>query len=90
VIVDPGQQQIGEIQVVSVLHEPVTVAFDAHLRQLHHFRVATGMFHMLDELLTTSKDKLQVAGPPWKCHCPPCMSIALMVSRACNSARALR
>ena len=51
-LVDPVDQQIGQIQVVPILHQHVTVAFDPKLRQIHHLRVATRGLQLLHKSLT--------------------------------------
>src|SRR5215510_14542306 len=38
VVVDPLQDQVGELQVVFVLHQHVAVAANAEFGQVHHFR----------------------------------------------------
>lgn len=54
-VVNPRQYQVGELNIVFVLHQHVTVAEDAEFGEMHHLRIATGILHLLDELLAAFK-----------------------------------
>src|SRR5688572_10930650 len=45
VLVDPGDDHVGKLKVVAILHQHVTVATDAEFGKMHHLRVSAGRFH---------------------------------------------
>jgi hypothetical protein len=48
VLVDPLQDQIGDLQVVSDLHDPVAVGADAAGGRVEHLRIAACRIHAAD------------------------------------------
>ena len=51
-LVDPLQDEIGDLQVVLVLHDHVAVAADAAVRRAEHLRLTAGRLEAADERLT--------------------------------------
>ena len=58
VLVDPLQDQVGDLQVVLVLHDHVAVAADAAVLRVEHLCVTARRLEAADQLLTAIEGKL--------------------------------
>src|SRR5712664_4607824 len=50
-LIDPLQNQIGDLQIIFVLHKHVAVPKLSKFRQMHHDRVASRRIHLVNHLL---------------------------------------
>ena len=55
-LIDPLQDQIGDLQVVLVLHDHVAVAADAAVRRVEHLRLTAGRLEAADQRLAASNE----------------------------------
>src|SRR4029079_15272596 len=62
VLVDPGDDHVGELKIVAILHQHVTVPLDAELGQIHHLGVAAGSLDLLDIALAGGERVRPVRG----------------------------
>jgi len=51
-LIDPMQNQVGDLQVILVLHNHVAVAVNASIGWVEHLRLTSSWLHLTDELLT--------------------------------------
>ena len=68
-LVDPAEDEIGNLQVVLVLHDHVAVAADAALRWTEHLRLAASRLEPIDEGLTALERELPRGPYPDACRC---------------------
>ncbi len=59
VLIHPAENPVGDLDIISVLHQHVAIAVEAKLRELQHASVSTRRLQLLHEGLATGEG----AGP---------------------------